>query len=46
MEKEREVKVNRKYKGKIFCKLFGSEEYKENLLSLYNALNGLMILLL
>ena len=40
MKKQNEVTVNRKYKDKIFCKLFGSEEYKENLLSLYNALNN------
>ena len=39
MEKENNLKVNRKYKDKIFCKLFGREEHKENLLSLYNALN-------
>ncbi len=32
-------KTNRKYKDKVFCLLFGKEEYKENLLSLYNALN-------
>ncbi len=30
--------VNQKYKDRLFCLLFGSEEYKENMLSLYNAL--------
>lgn len=39
MKREETKHVNREYKDKIFCKLFGSEEYKENLLSLYNALN-------
>ena len=34
-----EAQVNKKYKDKVFCLLFGSREYKENLLSLYNALN-------
>ena len=38
-KEQNEIPVNRQYKDKIFCKLFGSEEYKENLLSLYNALN-------
>ena len=32
--------VNRRYKDRLFVMLFGSEEYKENMLSLYNALNG------
>ncbi len=32
--------VNKKYKDRLFCMLFGSEEYKENILSLYNALRG------
>ncbi|MCD8018975.1 MAG: hypothetical protein LUF92_05135 [Clostridiales bacterium] len=31
--------VNAKHKDRLFCALFGSEERKENLLSLYNALN-------
>ncbi|MCD8019392.1 MAG: hypothetical protein LUF92_07355 [Clostridiales bacterium] len=31
--------VNAKHKDRLFCTLFGSEERKENLLSLYNALN-------
>ena len=34
------VTVNNKFKDGIFCILFGSAEYKENLLSLFNALNG------
>ncbi|MCR4619061.1 MAG: hypothetical protein K5669_12850 [Lachnospiraceae bacterium] len=34
------VSVNKKYKDRLFCLLFGSEEYKENTLSLYNSLNG------
>ena len=34
------VKTNRKYKDRLFQLLFGSEKYKENTLSLYNALNG------
>lgn len=34
------VKTNRKYKDTVFRDLFGSEERKENALSLYNALNG------
>ncbi len=33
-------RINRKHKDKVFIKLFGSGEYKENLLALYNALNG------
>lgn len=33
-------KVNSKYKDRLFCLLFGSMEYKENIISLYNALNG------
>ena len=32
--------VNNKFKDGVFCRLFGSAEYKENLLSLFNALNG------
>ena len=32
--------VNRRYKDRLFVMLFGSEKYKENMLSLYNALNG------
>ena len=32
--------VNRKYKDRIFCMLFGYPKYKKNLLELFNALNG------
>lgn len=32
--------INRKYKDRLFVLLFGSEEHKGNILSLYNALNG------
>ena len=32
--------LNNKFKDVVFCKLFGSEEYKDNLLSLFNALNN------
>lgn len=34
------TKVNREYKDRLFRLLFGSEEMKENILQLYNALNG------
>lgn len=30
--------VNKKYKDRLFCLLFGNEEYKDNVLALYNAL--------
>ena len=33
-----DLKVNREYKSSIFAILFGSEEYKQNILDLYNAL--------
>ncbi len=32
--------TNIKYKDRVFAKLFGEEENKEKLLSLYNAVNG------
>ena len=32
------MKINRIYKDRLFCLLFGKEEYKEYILSLYNAL--------
>ena len=32
--------INRKYKDRIFCMLFGYPKYKKNLLELFNALNG------
>lgn len=35
-----EVKVNREYKDRLFRMRFGAEEYKADMLSLYNALNG------
>ena len=35
-----DLTVNRKYKDRLFRLRFGSEEYKEDVLSLYNALNG------
>ena len=34
------VKVNREYKDRLFRFRFGTEEYKADMLSLYNALNG------
>ena len=36
---EQHIKVNREYKDRLFRLLFGNEKYKENTLSLYNALN-------
>lgn len=32
--------LNHKFKDGVFCRLFGSAEYRDNLLSLFNALNG------
>ena len=32
--------VNKKYKDRLFKKIFGTEENKDNILSLYNALNS------
>ena len=32
-------RINRNHKDRLFIRLFGSGEYKENLLALYNALN-------
>ena len=34
------MKVNVKHKDRLFRRIFGSEEYKENTLALYNALNN------
>lgn len=34
------TKINRTYKDRLFRLRFGSEEYKEDILSIYNALNG------
>ena len=33
-------KINRKYKDRLFCLIFGSEQYKDKAVSLYNALNS------
>ena len=35
-----QMKVNPKYKDRLFCLIFGDTEHKENIISLYNALNG------
>ena len=35
-----DITVNYQYKDRVFHDLFGAEERKENLLSLYNTLNG------
>ena len=35
-----DTKINTKYKDRLFRLRFGSEEYKDDILSLYNALNG------
>ena len=37
---EKMAKINTKYKDRLFRLLFGEEEYKENILSLYNAIRG------
>lgn len=37
---ERSLQTNRQYKDRLFRLIFGSEENKEFILSLYNALNG------
>ena len=34
------TRINKKYKDRLFRLRFGSEEYKEDIMSLYNALNG------
>ena len=39
-EIQKTVSINRKYKDRLFRLRFGSEECKEDILSLYNALNG------
>ncbi|MCM1181780.1 MAG: hypothetical protein NC337_00200 [Roseburia sp.] len=39
-ETKADIIVNRKYKDRLFRLRFGSAEYKEDVLSLYNALNG------
>ena len=40
MRREYMSSVNREYKDRIFCMIFGYEKYKKNLLDLFNALNG------
>lgn len=35
-----QMKVNPKYKDRLFCLIFGDNEHKGNIISLYNALNG------
>ena len=37
--KDTEININFQYKDRLFRLLFGREEYKENVLDLYNALN-------
>lgn len=39
MESTETVGVNRQYKDRLFCDIFGAEENKKWLLSLYNAMN-------
>ena len=38
--KDTEININFQYKDRLFRLLFGREEYKENVLDLYNALNN------
>ena len=40
MRRKHMSSVNREYKDRIFCMIFGYEKYKKNLLDLFNALNG------
>lgn len=37
---QKRVRTNPKYKDRLFCLLFGDEKNKQNIISLYNALNG------
>jgi len=37
---QKKFKANPKYKDRLFCLLFGDETNKQNIISLYNALNG------
>ncbi len=37
---QKRFKTNLKYKDRLFCLLFGDETNKQNIISLYNALNG------
>ena len=38
-DKKSDVKINRRYKDRLFRFRFGSDEYKKDVLSVYNALN-------
>ena len=40
MNTNEDVKTNTRYKDRLFCRIFGTEENKPYLLDLYNALNG------
>ena len=40
MEIKSSLKINSKYKDRLFCLIFGDETKKQNIISLYNALNG------
>lgn len=40
MNRKELIKINREHKDRLFRLLFGDARYKENLLSLYNALNN------
>ena len=40
METKSSLKINSKYKDRLFCLIFGDETKKQNIISLYNALNG------
>lgn len=35
-----QMKINPKYKDRLFCLIFGDTEHRGNIISLYNALNG------
>ena len=37
---QKSFKTNPKYKDRLFCLIFGDENEKQNIISLYNALNG------
>ena len=37
---QKSFKANPKYKDRLFCLIFGDENNKQNIISLYNALNG------
>ena len=40
MNSTEDFEVNKKHKDRLFRQLFGCEDNKENLLSLYNAINN------